>query len=58
MTAKRAAGDRPPKLPAKQAERELRRLQRELVLMQEYIKAHGLKVVVIFGGARPPARAG
>ena len=58
VTAKRAAGDRPLKLSAKQAERELRRLQRELVLMQEYIKAHGLKVVVIFEGRDAAGKGG
>jgi polyphosphate kinase 2 len=58
VTAKRAAGDRPSKLSAKQAERELRRLQRELVLMQEYIKAHGLKVVVIFEGRDAAGKGG
>jgi polyphosphate kinase 2 (PPK2 family) len=38
-------------------ERELRKLQRELVIMQEYVSAKGLKIVVIFEGATRRARA-
>ena len=39
MSESPSAGGTPAKLPAKQFDRELRRLQRELVLMQEYIRA-------------------
>ena len=39
-------------------ERELERLQRELVLLQEYIKAKGLKVVVIFEGRDAAGKGG
>ena len=39
-------------------DRELARLQRELVLMQEYIKAEGLKVVVIFEGRDAAGKGG
>ncbi|HSJ73612.1 MAG TPA: polyphosphate kinase 2 [Miltoncostaeaceae bacterium] len=53
-----SAGGRPAKLPAKLFERELRRLQRELVLMQEHIKAHGLKVVVVFEGRDAAGKGG
>ena len=53
-----SAGGRPARLPAKQFERELRRLQRELVLMQEHIKAHGLKVVVVFEGRDAAGKGG
>ena len=42
----------------KQFETELLKLQRELVIMQEYVKAKGLRIVVIFEGATRPARAG
>ncbi|HTN24416.1 MAG TPA: polyphosphate kinase 2 [Solirubrobacteraceae bacterium] len=38
--------------------RELERLQRELVLMQEYIKAEGLKVVVVFEGRDAAGKGG
>ena len=56
-----ANGDGPPppaRLPAKVFEVELARLQRELVLMQEYIKARGLKVVVVFEGRDAAGKGG
>ena len=34
----------------KQFETELLKLQRELVIMQEYVKAKGRRIVVIFEG--------
>lgn len=42
----------PPREPLarRHFERELLNLQRELVIMQEYVRAKGLKVVVIFEG--------
>ena len=46
------------KLSRKFFERELARLQRELVLQQEYIKAQGLKVVVIFEGRDAAGKGG
>jgi leucyl-tRNA synthetase len=46
------------KVSTKYYEKELARLQVELVKQQEHIRAHGLKVVVIFEGRTPPARAG
>jgi polyphosphate kinase 2 len=39
-------------------ETELERLQRELVLLQEYVKAKGLKVVVIFEGRDAAGKGG
>ena len=39
-----------PKLTKKFYEKELRRLQQELVKLQEWIKLKGLRVVVIFEG--------
>ena len=39
-------------------DRELARLQRELVLLQEYIKAQGLKVVVVFEGRDAAGKGG
>jgi polyphosphate kinase 2 len=47
-----------PKMKRKAFEEELRRLQRELVLQQEYIKAKGLKVVVIFEGRDAAGKGG
>ena len=51
-------GPPPPKLSTKVFEAELARLQLELVLMQEYIKAEGLKVVVIFEGRDAAGKGG
>jgi polyphosphate kinase 2 len=47
-----------PKLKRKTFERELVKLQRELVLLQEYIKAEGLKVVVVFEGRDAAGKGG
>ncbi|MGD9697199.1 MAG: polyphosphate kinase 2 [Thermoleophilia bacterium] len=59
---KTAAGDDAPnppgRLPAKLFDKELSRLQRELVLLQEYVKAHGLKVVVVFEGRDAAGKGG
>jgi polyphosphate kinase 2 len=51
------ASDRP-KLKRKQFEDELARLQHELVVLQEYIKVKGLKVVVIFEGRDAAGKGG
>jgi polyphosphate kinase 2 len=47
-----------PKMKQKVFDRELERLQRELVLMQEYIRARGLKVVVILEGRDAAGKGG
>ena len=52
------APDPRPKLDRRTAERELERLQRELVLLQEYVKAEGLKVVVVFEGRDAAGKGG
>ncbi len=46
------------KLPKEQFEAELDRLQVELVLLQEWVKAKGLKVVVIFEGRDAAGKGG
>src|SRR4029453_9574966 len=46
------------KVGTKYYERELARLQVELVKQQEYIRAHGLKVVVIFEGRDAAGKGG
>ena len=51
-------GESTAKLSTKVFEVELARLQRELVLMQEYIKAEGLKVVVVFEGRDAAGKGG
>ena len=47
-----------PKLDRKTFDKELANLQRELVLMQEYMKAKGLKVVVVFEGRDAAGKGG
>jgi polyphosphate kinase len=47
-----------PKLTKKTFDKDLKRLQRELVLMQEYIRERGLKVVVIFEGRDAAGKGG
>lgn len=48
----------PKKLSDERYEQELERLQGELVLLQEWIKAKGLKVVVIFEGRDAAGKGG
>ena len=52
------AADKKPKIKKKDFERELDRLQHELVVLQEYIKAEGLRVVVIFEGRDAAGKGG
>jgi polyphosphate kinase 2 len=47
-----------PRLSREKFDKELRKLQRELVIMQEYVKAHGLKIVVIFEGRDAAGKGG
>ena len=47
-----------PKMKQADFDKELIRLQRELVLMQEYIRERGLKVVVIFEGRDAAGKGG
>src|ERR671923_1129005 len=56
--AKAQHGHKPKKLTRKQFEKELLKLQRELVIMQEYVKAKGLKIVVIFEGRDAAGKGG
>ncbi len=46
------------KLPDDVYEAELLRLQTELVKLQEWVRAERQRVVVVFEGATPRARAG
>jgi polyphosphate kinase len=52
------AASKPKKLKRKGFDEELRKLQRELVIMQEYVKAKGLKIVVIFEGRDAAGKGG
>jgi len=51
-------GERPPKLKRKFYEKELGKLQVELVKLQEWVKAQKLKVVVIFEGRDAAGKGG
>ena len=50
--------DPPPKLKRKEYEREMRRLQGELVAMQEWVKASGAKLCVVFEGRDTAGKGG
>jgi len=53
-----AHSDSSPKMPKQAYEKELERLQLELVELQEWIKAKGLRVVVIFEGRDTAGKGG
>jgi polyphosphate kinase 2 len=46
------------RLPRKRFEKELEKLQRQLVIMQEYVRAEGLKLVVVFEGRDAAGKGG
>ena len=48
----------PPKLKEKEYEAELRRLQGELVAMQEWVKATGAKICIVFEGRDTAGKGG
>ena len=50
VASRKAAADRPAKLKRKHYEREMRRLHGELVAMQEWVKASGAKLCIVFEG--------
>ena len=54
--SKHASGTKP--MSSQTFERELKKLQRELVIMQEYVKVKGLKVAVIFEGRDAAGKGG
>jgi len=54
----RENGHKPEKLTRHHFETELLKLQRELVIMQEYVKTKGLKIVVIFEGRDAAGKGG
>jgi polyphosphate kinase 2 len=49
---------RPPKMKRKEYEQELERLQAELVAMQEWVKATGAKICVLFEGRDSAGKGG
>jgi polyphosphate kinase 2 len=53
-----SAAEQPAKLKTKAYERELRRLHGELVAMQEWVKATGAKIVIVFEGRDTAGKGG
>jgi polyphosphate kinase len=51
-------GAKPARLSRKRFDAELLKLQRELVIMEEYVKARGMKVVVLFEGRDAAGKGG
>ncbi|HZG06431.1 MAG TPA: polyphosphate kinase 2 [Streptomyces sp.] len=51
-------GDRPARLPRKAYERELLRLQEQLVIMQEWVRSRGVRLVVLFEGRDAAGKGG
>ena len=56
--ADRAGGPKRKDLTRKQFDTELLKLQRELVIMQEYVRTKGLRIVVIFEGRDAAGKGG
>jgi polyphosphate kinase 2 len=58
VASQEAAADPPPKLKRKEYEREMRRLHGELVAMQEWVKASGAKICIVFEGRDTAGKGG
>jgi polyphosphate kinase 2 len=56
--SREAAADPPPKLKRKEYGREMRRLHGELVAMQEWVKASGAKICIVFEGRDTAGKGG
>jgi polyphosphate kinase len=57
-SAKHAAHQRPAKMPKKAYEKELYRLQGELVKLQEWVRAEGTRLVLVFEGRDAAGKGG
>jgi len=55
---KRAAQHRPAKMPREAYEKELYRLQGELVKVQEWVRAEGIRLVIVFEGRDAAGKGG
>jgi polyphosphate kinase 2 len=58
MSGTASGGGEPTRMRARDFDRELRRLQRELVLLQEHVRANDMKVVVVFEGRDAAGKGG
>jgi polyphosphate kinase len=56
--SREAEADPPPKMKRKGYEREMRRLHGELVAMQEWVKASGAKICIVFEGRDTAGKGG
>jgi polyphosphate kinase len=56
--SREAAADPPPKMKRKEYGREMRRLHGELVAMQEWVKASGAKICIVFEGRDTAGKGG
>jgi polyphosphate kinase 2 len=56
--AKKPNNDEKPKLKRKQYEKELRRLQAELCKLQEWVKAEGRRIMIVFEGRDGAGKGG
>ncbi|HTR70142.1 MAG TPA: polyphosphate kinase 2 [Mycobacteriales bacterium] len=56
--AKKVAGEAPPKMKEKEYQHELRTLHGELVELQEWVKATGAKVCIVFEGRDTAGKGG
>src|SRR5262245_10491479 len=56
--SKKHPEDAPQKMSAKKYEKELRKLQKELCRMQEWVVAKGLRVIVVFEGRDAAGKGG
>jgi polyphosphate kinase 2 (PPK2 family) len=58
VVSREAEADPPPKMKRKEYEREMRRLHGELVAMQEWVKASGAKLCIVFEGRDTAGKGG
>ena len=56
--AAKASGNKPEKLSGKDYEKELKKLQGELVKLQRWVKEKGLKIIVVFEGRDAAGKGG
>ena len=56
--AKKSNSDERPKLKRKQYQKELQRLQAELCYLQDWVKAEGLRIIVVFEGRDGAGKGG
>jgi polyphosphate kinase len=58
MALKRAAGNSKPKMKRKAYEKELRKLQVELCHLQDWVKAKGARIIIVFEGRDAAGKGG